>query len=75
MLPKYVFRGDTWPFAPDPNELRAREAARREAEELAHRPLERSDDLSGDAEIEEKIGDYQVGGLDSFGAEASLRKH
>jgi len=72
MAHEYVFRGEGEPFAPDPKELREREKAKREAEELVNKePRTSGEDLSADAEIEEKIGDYQVGGLDSYGAEAT----
>lgn len=69
MAHEYVFRGEGEPFAPDPKDLRAREEAKREAEQLVNQPPKEAErDLSADAEVEEKIGDYQVGGLDSFGA-------
>jgi hypothetical protein len=70
MAHEYVFRGEQKPFAPDPEEERAREAARREAEALVNKPHPRASTLPHDAELEEKVGEYQVGGLDAFGAEA-----
>lgn len=76
MAHEYVFRGEGKPFAPDPEDLRKREAAREEAEQLVNRePPAPTEDLSHDAELEEKIGDYQVGGLDSYGAAASEPPH
>lgn len=72
MAHEYVFRGEREPFAPDPKEQQARENAKREAEQLVNRePPTATRDLALDAEVEEKIGDYQVGGLDSFGAEST----
>lgn len=69
MAHEYVFRGEREPYAPNPKEQRARDAAKREAEELVNRePATADEHLSADAELVEKIGDYQVGGLDSFGA-------
>ncbi len=71
MAHEYVFRGEREPYAPDPKQQRVREEARREAEELVNRePVDTTKDLSTDAELDEKVGDYQVGGLDSYGASA-----
>ncbi len=71
MAHEYVFRGDEKPFAPDPEEERAREAAKREAEALVNKPHPTVLPLAHDAELDEKIGEYQVGGLDSFGTEST----
>jgi hypothetical protein len=71
MAHEYVFRGEHKPFAPDPKDERAREAARLEAEELVNKPQPGLSPLPHDAELEEKIGEYQVGGLDAFGTEAT----
>ena len=70
MAHEYVFRGEHKPFAPDPEEERAREAAKREAEALVNKPHPSDSTLTHDAELEEKVGEYQVGGLDAFGTEA-----
>ena len=70
MAQEYIFRGERKPYAPDPDDQRAREQAKREAEQLVNRkPLQASAEPSADAEVERKVGDYQVGGLDSFGAD------
>lgn len=71
MAHEYVFRGEQKPFAPDPEEQRVREAAKREAEALVNKPQPSDSTLPHDAELEEKIGEYQVGGLDAFGTETS----
>jgi hypothetical protein len=66
---EYVFRGEGEPYTPNPDDAQAREAAKREAEKLVNEePDALKRKLEVDAEIEERIGDYQVGGLDSFGA-------
>lgn len=74
MAHEYVFRGEHKPFKPDPNDVREREAAMQEAEELVHQPPPSETDLSTNAEIEAKVGDYQVGGLDAFGADAETNR-
>ncbi len=73
MAHEYVFRGEHKPFAPDPEKERAREAAKREAEALVNKPQPSDSTLPHDAELEEKVGEYQVGGLDAFGAEAPTK--
>ena len=71
MAHEYVFRGERMPFAPDPKEEQAREQAKREAEELATRKLAMTEEPPADLdEVERRLDDYQVGGLDSFGATA-----
>jgi hypothetical protein len=71
MTQEYVFRGDHKPFAPDPKDERAREAARLEAEELVNKPPPSGAAILNDAELDEKVGEYQVGGLDTFGTEST----
>lgn len=72
MKHEYVFRGEREPYAPDPKDQRAREEAVREAEELVNRePPQAQKDLSTDAELDEIVGDYQVGGLGSYGASST----
>lgn len=71
MAQEYVFRGEDKPFAPDPKDEREREAAKREAEALVNKPHPTGSTLAHDAELDEKVGEYQVGGLDSFGTEAT----
>lgn len=69
---EYVFRGEQKPFKPDADDVRAREAAKSEAEQLVNKPRPSDAALPHDAEIEAKVGDYQVGGLDAFGADAEV---
>jgi hypothetical protein len=69
---EYVFRGEGEPFAPNPEVLRKQEDAKREAEQLATKDPP-SDDVVADGTLDEIVGDYQVGGLDSFGAESDRR--
>jgi hypothetical protein len=57
---EYVFRGEGEPFAPNPEE------------QLATKDPP-SDDVVADGTLDEIVGDYQVGGLDSFGAESDRR--
>ena len=72
MPDEYVFRGETEPFRPDPEDLRKREKAKQEAEQLLHRkPPTPDENLAADADVEDGVGDYQVGGIDSFGTESS----
>lgn len=72
MRDEYVFRGEREPFAPDPKDQRAREQAKREAEKLVTRePVAEDEALTHDAEVERRLEDYQVGGLDAFGASAA----
>lgn len=66
---EYVFRGEGEPFEPNPKDLRKQEDLKREAEQLAAKDPP-SGDVAADGELDEKVGDYQVGGLDSFGAES-----
>lgn len=66
---EYVFRGEREPFAPNPKEQRKQEEAKREAEQLATKDPP-SEEVAADGTLDEKVGDYQVGGLDSFGAES-----
>ncbi|NLG75526.1 MAG: hypothetical protein GX535_04770 [Xanthomonadaceae bacterium] len=73
MLREYVFRGERKPYAPDPEELRAREEARREAEQLVNLEPE-LEEIVPDAEIAAKISDYQTGGWYSYGAEATIAR-
>ncbi len=73
MTHEYVFRGERAPFAPNPKELRKREEAKCEAEQLATKDPP-SEEVAADGALDEKVGDYQVGGLDSFGAESTEAK-
>jgi hypothetical protein len=73
MAHEYVFRGEHKPFAPDPKDERAREAAKREAEQLVNQPSVRNETLPHDADIEERVGEYQVGGLDAFGTNSETQ--
>lgn len=68
MAHEYVFRGEREPYAPDPKQEQAREQAKREAEKLVtQQPV--SDSAFADLdEVERRLEDYQVGGLDAFGA-------
>ena len=69
MAHEYVFRGERKPYAPDPEDLRAREKAIRDAELLVNRDSEGTGaNRPIDALVEQKVADYQVGGIDSFGA-------
>ena len=71
MAHEYVFRGERMPFAPDPNEEQAREQARREAEKLVtQEPVNTHEQLANIHEVERRLDDYQVGGLDAFGTAA-----
>ena len=71
MAQEYVFRGEGMPFAPDPKEEQAREQAKRDAEKLVTREPATSDEPLADLEeVERRLDDYQVGGLDAFGATA-----
>ena len=71
MAHEYVFRGERMPFAPDPKEEQAREQAKREAEKLVTRePVTTDEQLADLQEVERRLGDYQVGGLDAFGTTA-----
>jgi hypothetical protein len=71
MAHEYVFRGESMPFAPDPNEEQARERAKREAEKLvAQEPVNTHEQLANIHEVERRLDDYQVGGLDAFGTAA-----
>lgn len=71
MAHEYVFRGERMPFAPDPKEEQAREQAKREAEKLVNREPANSDEqLANIDEVERRLDDYQVGGLDAFGTAA-----
>lgn len=72
MAHEYVFRGEREPYASNPKDQRAREEAKREAEQLASRePAGSKENLSADAELDAKVGEYQVGGLDSYGASST----
>lgn len=67
MAHEYVFRGEREPYAPDPEEQRARERAIREADRLVDvTPHDRESSI--DAEVMRRIAEYQVGGLDGYGA-------
>lgn len=71
MAHEYVFRGERMPFAPDPKEEQAREQAKREAEQLVTRePADPDEQLANIDEVERRLDDYQVGGLDAFGTAA-----
>jgi hypothetical protein len=71
MAHEYVFRGERMPFAPDPKEEQAREQAKRDAEKLVTREPATTDEQLADLdEVERRLDDYQVGGLDAFGANA-----
>ena len=71
MAHEYVFRGERMPFAPDPDEEQAREQAKREAEKLVSRePANTDEQLANIHEVERRLDDYQVGGLDAFGTAA-----
>jgi hypothetical protein len=71
MAHEYVFRGERMPFAPDPKEDQAREQAKRDAEKLVTRePATTDEPLADIEEVERRLDDYQVGGLDAFGANA-----
>jgi hypothetical protein len=71
MAHEYVFRGERMPFAPDPKEEQAREQARRDAEKLVTREPATTDQEPADIhEVERRLDDYQVGGLDAFGTAA-----
>lgn len=72
MTQGYVFRGERTPFTADPKDQRAREQAIREAQQLVNEePPVADEELAHDAEIERRIDDYQVGGLDAFGTTAA----
>lgn len=71
MAHEYVFRGEGMPFASDPKEEQAREHAKRDAEKLVNRQPAGIDEPVADLdEVERRLDDYQVGGLDSFGVTA-----
>jgi hypothetical protein len=70
MAHEYVFRGEREPFAPDPKEEQAREQAKRDAEKLVTREPATDEQLADLEEVERRLDDYQVGGLDAFGTTA-----
>jgi hypothetical protein len=66
---EYVFRGDVRPYAPSAHDQRAREQAKHEAHQLVNQePVRSGNDFSDDVEVARKVADYQVGGLNAFGA-------
>ena len=71
MTHEYVFRGEREPYAPDPDDQRARERAIQEADRLVDVTPVRNREPSFDAEVLRRIAEYQVGGLDGYGAFAS----
>lgn len=69
MAHEYVFRGDVQPYAPSAADLRARQQAKREAEQLVnYEPMQPLDDVSSDIDVARAVADYQAGGLNAFGA-------
>jgi hypothetical protein len=70
MAHEYVFRGEREPFATDPKDQQAREHAKREAEKLVTRNPATDGPLTDLDEVERRLDDYQVGGLDAFGTTA-----
>jgi hypothetical protein len=70
MAHEYVFRGEREPFATDPKDQQAREQAKREAEKLVTRNPATDEPLTDLDEVERRLDDYQVGGLDAFGTAA-----